>query len=88
MAIKTMIVPRSASNGKSRCIEALASKVVACALQQYGAFVTDNGPAFNIYFQNVGSTGGAWATWNIPDELAKIPVNRFRVLDGITAVKY
>jgi hypothetical protein len=63
------------------------ARVVACAMQQYGMFVTDNAPSFGIYFQNLGPSGGSWESWDIPGELAKIPVSSFRVLAGTTVVK-
>ncbi|MBF0365699.1 MAG: hypothetical protein HQK50_09015 [Oligoflexia bacterium] len=58
-----------------------AAKVVAVALQRYGAFVVDNGPELITYFQNLGSSPNAWDPYLAQlGDLRKIPLSQFRVL--------
>ncbi len=62
-------------------------KVIARALQEYGMFNGDSTyDTFKIYLQNLGRDGGAWADIDF-DSLAKIPLDRFRVLACPRAIK-
>jgi len=54
---------------------------VAIAMQRYGLIVSDSGPTFKTYFQNLGPDKSIWKSGAIMDELSKIPVDAFRVLD-------
>lgn len=65
-----------------------AAKVIARAMQKYGLY--NSGTTyedFTLYFQHLGADGGAWSAYNFPDELIKIPVEEFRVLDCNLVVK-
>jgi hypothetical protein len=64
-----------------------ATKIIAKAMQQYGMYVGISSSTFNIYFQNLGSTGGAWKTYNFFPDLSKIPVDKFRVISCNRAIK-
>lgn len=64
-----------------------ASKVVAKALQKYGMYDCDNADFFKLYMQNLGPDGGKWRNISDFKDLAKIPVERFRVLKGKIALK-
>jgi hypothetical protein len=55
-----------------------ASKVIARALQVYGAYVMDTGSGWAVKLQNLGATGGAWK--NLVIDLSKLPIEKFRVL--------
>lgn len=55
------------------------AKVVARALQTYGAFMADNAPAFNLYFENLGPNSANWEATGLGD-LQNIPLSEFRVL--------
>ncbi len=56
------------------------TKIIARALQKYGAYVMDSGAGFGIKAQNLGADGGAWKNFN-DINMEKIPVDEFRVLD-------
>ena len=55
------------------------AKIVARALQKYGAFMADNAPQFNLYFENLGPNYGNWEATGLGD-LQNIPLSQFRVL--------
>jgi hypothetical protein len=55
-----------------------ASKVIARALQVYGACIMDTGSGWAIKLQNLGPDGGAWRNTTV--DLSRIPIERFRVL--------
>lgn len=55
------------------------AKIVAKALQKYGAFMADNGPSLNIYFENLGTNSALWEQTGLAD-LQRIPLSKFRVL--------
>ncbi len=57
------------------------AKVIAKALQTYGAYVMDNGAGFEIKAQNLGADGGAWIN-HTGLNLYLIPLEEFRVLKG------
>lgn len=54
---------------------------VVRAMQRYGLIVTDSGQSFKTYFQNLGPDRSLWNANHIVEELGKIPVTAFRVLD-------
>ena len=56
------------------------AKVIAKALQEYGAIVGDNSRDFKLYFQNLGPDGGKWKLFPGLKDISKIPVSEFRVL--------
>ncbi len=56
------------------------SKVVARALQVYGAYVTDTASGWAIKLQNLGADGGAWSLLGAQINLDRIPVEQYRVL--------
>jgi hypothetical protein len=60
-------------------------KVIATALQKYGAYVTDTGGSIGIYAQsNQGRSYDAWAKAGVSDQspsLADLPWNNMRVLN-------
>lgn len=56
------------------------AKLVARALQKYGAYVVENASGFPLSFQNLGSDGGKWNTFPGLDDISKIPLKEFRVL--------
>ena len=63
------------------------AKIIAKALQVYGAYNADNADGFPIYLQNLGPKGGKWNQYpNLVSDLEKIPVAEFRVLACNTAV--
>lgn len=64
-----------------------ATKIIARAMQEYGMYVGISSSTFNIYFQNLGSTGGAWKTYNFFPDLSKIPVDKFRVISCNRAIR-
>jgi len=57
------------------------AKVIARALQKYGAIVADNATDFKLYFQNLGPDRGKWKNL-LPglEDISKIPILEFRVL--------
>ncbi|WP_408096344.1 hypothetical protein ACJVC5_14995 [Peredibacter sp. HCB2-198] len=55
------------------------AKVVARALQKYGAFMADNSPTLSLYFQNLGTNSYLWEQTQLGD-LTKIPLSEFKVL--------
>ena len=57
-----------------------ASRVVARAMQVYGLINADVADTFKLYFQNLGPDGGRWRELGDFRDLAKIPIDRFRVL--------
>ncbi len=57
------------------------TRVLARAMQVYGMFLCDHGDTFKVYFQNLGPDLGRWKGLGTFDDLARIPVERFRVLD-------
>ncbi|MCH9646963.1 MAG: hypothetical protein K0U98_01925, partial [Deltaproteobacteria bacterium] len=65
------------------------AKVVARAMQIYGMYVFDNGPTFAVPFQNLGPTGGIWASPELIGivDVRNIPVEHFRVLRCETVAK-
>ncbi len=56
------------------------AKLVARALQKYGAYVVENATGFPLSFQNLGSDGGKWKNFPGLDDLSQIPLKEFRVL--------
>lgn len=60
---------------------------VVRAMQRYGLIVIDSGQSFKTYFQNLGPDRSLWNANHIVDELGKIPVSAFRVLDCTLARK-
>jgi hypothetical protein len=64
-----------------------AVKIVARAMQEYGMIVTDGARDFKVYFQNLGPDGGKWGKWSGFDDLNKIPITSFRVLQCDIVVK-
>ena len=64
-----------------------ASLTVARAMQVYGLINADVADSFKIYFQNLGPDGGRWRELGDFRDLAKIPLDRFRVLSCQTASK-
>jgi hypothetical protein len=66
-----------------------ATKIIARAMQKYGMY---NGLStsnyFVIYFQNLGSDGGAWKKYNFFSDLNKIPIDKFRILKCNLVTKY
>jgi len=63
------------------------AKVVARALQVYGAYVVDSGGGFSLYLQNLGPDGGAWTEHQGLADIAKIPLDELRVLKTEPTVK-
>ncbi|MFH1134717.1 MAG: hypothetical protein V1816_01380 [Pseudomonadota bacterium] len=63
------------------------AKPVAKALQRHGAILALSGASFKIFFQNMGSDDNYWKPYRLKDELAKIPVESFRVLDCALVVQ-
>ena len=64
------------------------AKVVARAMQEYGMYNVDNGGAFAVYFQNLGSANSPWeAIPNLISDLQSLPVTAFRVLRCDTVTK-
>ncbi|MBN1867490.1 hypothetical protein JW916_09385 [Candidatus Sumerlaeota bacterium] len=63
------------------------AKVVARALQEYGMYNGDNSETFKLYFQNLGPDGEEWRSLFEFDDLNKIPVVRFRVIEGRKAYR-
>jgi hypothetical protein len=57
------------------------AKVIARALQEYGAYVVENTRGFPLYFQNLGPDGGEWNAHPGLADLQRIPLNEFYVLD-------
>lgn len=57
------------------------AKIIAKALQVYGAYVVDNAQGIPIYFQNLGADGGAWNKFPGIRDINKIPLQELRVLD-------
>lgn len=64
------------------------AKLVARALQKYGAYVVENASGFSLSFQNSGRDGGKWKNFPGLDDLSRIPLNEFRVLKCALAKKY
>ena len=59
-----------------------AAKVIARALQEYGAYVGDNSGGIALYAEGLyGKPGQTWAGVLAYDDLAAIPWQRFRVLE-------
>ena len=56
------------------------SRVIARALQVYGAYVTDTAGGWAIKLQNLGPDGGAWRQLGYQISLQSIPLEQFRVL--------
>jgi hypothetical protein len=56
------------------------ARVVARALQDYGAYVMDTASGWAIKLQNLGADGGAWRPLASQFDLTNIPIQRFRVL--------
>jgi hypothetical protein len=54
------------------------SKVIARALQVYGAYVLDTAAGWAVKAQNLGADGGAWRGTAI--DLSSIPIEEYRVL--------
>ena len=63
------------------------AKIVARALQKYGAYVVDNARGFPIYFQNLGPDGGKWNEHPGLFDIVKIPLDEFRILKTDIIVK-
>ena len=63
------------------------AKAVAAAMQNYGMFVGLSSGDFKIFFQNMGPDGKYWAPFRLKEELARIPIEYFRVLDCPLVVK-
>lgn len=57
------------------------TRIIARAMQVYGMFLCDHGETFKVYFQNLGPDRGRWKDIGTFDDLSRIPVERFRVLD-------
>lgn len=58
------------------------TKVIARALQTYGAFVVDNAGGLGLRAQNLGADGGQWNEHRqMFRDMAKLHVKYFRVLD-------
>jgi len=58
-----------------------AARVIARALQEYGAFVGDNGGGIALYAEGLyGKPGPGWNGVLAYDDLANIPWDRFRVI--------
>jgi len=55
------------------------TKIIARALQEYGAYVWDNGPSFSIRAQNLNPDGQQWER-SVDLNLEKIPLSEFRAL--------
>jgi hypothetical protein len=58
-----------------------SAKIVAKALQTYGAYIVDNASDLTLYFQNLGSSPNKWDPYlaGLAD-LKKIPLSQLRVL--------
>lgn len=56
------------------------AKIVAKALQVYGAYIVDNAPETILYMQNLGPDGGAWNTYPGLMDIQRLLVKHLRVL--------
>lgn len=56
------------------------TKVIARALQKYGAFVADGSPTLKLYLQNLGPEDFLWEKYGRFEDLQNIPIERFRVI--------
>lgn len=57
-------------------------RIIAKALQDYGAYLVDISDNFVIYLQNLGSDGGEWNDYiDSIKSIYNIPLDKFRVLD-------
>ncbi len=57
------------------------ARVLVRAMQRYGLIVGLSSQNFQIYLQNMGASGAAWEPFRLKNELQKIPLSSFRVLD-------
>jgi hypothetical protein len=57
------------------------TRIIARALQKYGAYVADGSPTLKLYLQNLGPGDAAWEKYGRFKDLKNIPVERFRVLE-------